>query len=76
MIEAGIFDGDRIIAQQTPVAKNGDIVVALIEDSATVKTYYKEMDHYRLQPENSSMEPIIVDEVIILGRVVGLFRLM
>ena len=76
MIEAGIYDGDRIIAQQTPVAKNGDIVVALIEDSATVKTYYKEKDHYRLQPENSSMDPIIVDEVIILGRVVGLFRLM
>ena len=75
MIEVGIYDGDRIIAQQTPVAKNGDIVVALIEDSATVKTYYKEGDHYRLQPENSSMEPIIVDEVIILGRVVGLFRL-
>ncbi|MCR4604572.1 MAG: transcriptional repressor LexA [Eubacterium sp.] len=76
MIEVGIYDGDRIIAQQTPVAKNGDIVVALVEDSATVKTYYKEKDHYRLQPENSSMEPIIVDEVIILGRVVGLFRLM
>ena len=76
MIEVGIYDGDRIIAQQTPVAKNGDIVVALIEDSATVKTYYKEGNHYRLQPENASMEPIIVDEVIILGRVVGLFRLM
>ena len=76
MIEAGIYDGDKIIAQQTPVAKNGDIVVALVEDSATVKTYYKEKDHYRLQPENSSMDPIIVDEVIILGRVVGLFRLM
>ena len=76
MIEVGIYDGDRIIAQQTPVAKNGDIVVALVGDSATVKTYYKEKDHYRLQPENSSMEPIIVDEVIILGRVVGLFRLM
>ncbi len=76
MIEAGIYDGDRIIAQQTPVAKNGDIVVALIDDSATVKTYYKEKDHYRLQPENSTMDPIIVNEVIILGRVVGLFRLM
>ena len=76
MIEAGIYDGDKIIAQQTPVAKNGDIVVALVEDSATIKTYYKEKDHYRLQPENSSMDPIIVDEVIILGRVVGLFRLM
>ncbi|MBO4396757.1 MAG: transcriptional repressor LexA [Eubacterium sp.] len=76
MIEAGIYDGDRIIAQQTPVAKNGDIVVALIEDSATVKTYFKENGHYRLQPENPDMDPIIVDEVIVLGRVVGLFRLM
>ncbi|MBO6107805.1 MAG: transcriptional repressor LexA [Eubacterium sp.] len=76
MINVGIYDGDRIIAQQTPVAKNGDIVVALIDDSATVKTYYKEKDHFRLQPENDTMEPIIVPEVIILGRVVGLFRLM
>ena len=76
MIDVGIYDGDRIIAQQTPVAKNGDIVVALVCDSATVKTYYKEKDHYRLQPENPTMEPIIVDEVIILGRVVALYRLL
>ena len=76
MIDVGIYDGDRIIAQQTPVAKNGDIVVALVGDSATVKTYYKEKDHYRLQPENPTMEPIIVDEVIILGRVVALYRLL
>ncbi|MCH5252151.1 MAG: transcriptional repressor LexA [Lachnospiraceae bacterium] len=76
MINVGIYDGDKIIVQQTPVAKNGDIVVALVEDSATVKTYYKEAGRYRLQPENDTMEPIYVDEVIILGRVVGLFRLM
>ena len=76
MIDVGIYDGDRIIAQQTPVAKNGDIVVALVGDSATVKTYYKEKDHYRLQPENPTMEPIIVNEVIILGRVVALYRLL
>lgn len=76
MINAGIYDGDKIIVQQTSVAHNGDIVVALVEDSATVKTYYKEKDHYRLQPENDNMAPIYVDEVIILGRVVGLFRLL
>ena len=76
MINAGIYDGDKIIVQQTPVAKNGDIIVALVEDSATVKTYYKEDGRYRLQPENDTMEPIYVDEVIILGRVVGLYRLL
>lgn len=61
---------------QTPVARNGDIVVALVEDSATVKTYYKEEGRYRLQPENDTMDPIYVDEVVILGKVVGLFRRM
>lgn len=76
MINVGIYDGDKIIVQQTPTAKNGDIVVALVEDSATVKTYYKEDGRYRLQPENDNMEPIYVDEVVILGRVIGLFRLM
>jgi repressor LexA len=76
MINIGIYDGDKVIVQQTPTAKNGDIVVALVEDSATVKTYYKETDRYRLQPENDNMEPIYVDEVIILGKVVGLFRIM
>lgn len=76
MINVGICDGDKIIVKQTPVAKNGDIVVALVEDSATVKTYYKEEGRYRLQPENDTMEPIYVDEVVILGTVVGLFRLM
>lgn len=74
MINIGIFDGDKIIVQQTTTANNGDIVVALIEDSATVKTYYKENGHYRLQPENDTMEPIYVDNVIILGKVIGLFR--
>lgn len=76
MINAGIYDGDKIIVKQTQVARNGDIVVALVEDSATVKTYYKEEGRYRLQPENDTMEPIYVDEVVILGLVVGLFRLM
>lgn len=74
MINAGIFDGDKIIVQQMETAKNGDIVVALIEEAATVKTYYKENGRFRLQPENDTMEPIYVNEVIILGKVVGLFR--
>ena len=76
MIDAGIYDGDRVIVSQTNVAQNGDIVVALVEDSATVKRYYKENGHYRLQPENSSMEPIIVNGLEILGKVIGLFRMM
>ena len=74
MIEVGINDGDLIIVEHTSYAKNGEIVAALIEDEATVKTFYKENGHYRLQPENSSMEPIIVPEVEILGKVIGLFR--
>lgn len=76
MIEAAILDGDLIIVQRQPTAYNGEIVVALVEDSATVKTFYKENGHFRLQPENSSMEPIIVNEVKILGKVVGVFRKM
>jgi repressor LexA len=76
MINAGIYDGDKIIVEQTPVARNGEIVVALIDDSATVKTYYKEEGRYRLQPENDTMEPIYVNEVVILGKVVGLYRRM
>ena len=64
------------IVEQQPTAENGDIVVAMIEDSATVKRFYKEDDHYRLQPENDSMEPIIVNEVSIIGKVVGLYRSM
>ncbi len=76
MINVGIYDGDKLIVRQTPTARNGDIVVALIDDSATVKTYYKEDGRYRLQPENDTMDPIYAEEVVILGTVVGLFRLM
>lgn len=76
MINAGIFDGDRVIIQQQPHAENGEIVVALIDDSATVKRFFKEDGRYRLQPENDTMDPIYVEEVQILGKVVGLFRLM
>lgn len=75
MINAGIFDGDKILVRQQPTASNGDMVVALVEDSATIKTYYKENGHYRLQPENDAMEPIIVDQVSVLGVVFGVFRL-
>lgn len=74
MINAGIFNGDQIFVQCCQEARNGDIVVALIEDSATVKTFYKENGHIRLQPENDSMEPIIVDDCQILGKVFGVFR--
>ncbi|MBR5484933.1 MAG: transcriptional repressor LexA [Oscillospiraceae bacterium] len=74
MIEAAILDGDIIVARQTPVARNGEIVVALIDDEATVKTFYKENGHFRLQPENSDMEPIIVPHVTILGKVVQVMR--
>lgn len=74
MINAGIFDGDQIIVEQKNIAENGDIVVALVEDSATVKTYYKEDNHYRLQPENDTMEPIVVEKLDILGKVIGLYR--
>ncbi len=76
MINIGIYDGDKVIVRQSPTARSGEIVVALIEDSATVKTYYKEDGRYRLQPENDTMEPIYVDQVVILGIVVGLFRLL
>ncbi len=74
MINAGIFDGDSILVKKQPTAENGDMVVALIDDSATVKTFYKENGHYRLQPENDAMDPIIVDEVSILGIAFGVFR--
>lgn len=74
MINAGILDGDIVIIRRTPAAENGDIVVALVEDEATVKRFYKEKGHYRLQPENDAMEPIIVESVAILGRVVSLIR--
>ena len=75
MINAGIMDGDYVIVTQEETAKNGDTVVALIDDSATVKTFYKEDGHFRLQPENDDMEPIIVNELQILGKVSGVFRI-
>lgn len=74
MINVGICDGDQIIVKQQTYADNGEIVAALIDGSATVKRFYKENGHYRLQPENDFMEPIIVDEVALLGKVVGLVR--
>ncbi|MBQ6753565.1 MAG: transcriptional repressor LexA [Clostridia bacterium] len=74
MTNAGILEGDVIIVEKTPEAKNGEMVVALIDDEATVKTFYKEKDHFRLQPENDYMDPIICDELVILGKVVGLMR--
>ena len=76
MINAGIFDGDQIIVKQQESARNGEIVVALVDDSATVKRFYKEKGRYRLQPENDALEPIIVDDVQILGIVIGLVRMM
>ena len=74
MIEAGILDGDIVIVERCQVAENGQIVVALIDDEATVKTFYKENGHFRLQPENPTMDPIIVESLSILGRVVGSIR--
>ena len=74
MINAGILDGDMVVVEQTSTASNGDMVVALIDDGATVKTFYKEEGIFRLQPENDSMDPIIVKEVSILGKVIGVFR--
>ena len=76
MIDAGIYNGDRVIVAKADTARNGEIVVALVDDSATVKTFYKEKGRFRLQPQNASMDPIILDEVQILGKVIGLFRLM
>ena len=76
MIEAGILDGDYILVKKQNTANNGEIVVALIGDEATVKTFYKEEDHIRLQPENSTMDPIIVPNCEILGKVAGVFRKM
>ena len=75
MINSGILEGDQIIVEHCSTAQNGEIVVALVDDSATVKRFFKENGHYRLQPENDTMDPIIVDHVEILGRVIGLFRL-
>lgn len=74
MIEAGILDGDFVVVKQQQTAQNGEIIVALLDDSATVKTFYREADRIRLQPENASMEPIYTRDVSILGKVVALFR--
>ena len=75
MIEAGILDGDIVILERTKTAHNGDIVVAMTEDNeVTLKTFYKEKDHIRLQPENKTMQPIILDNVFILGKAIGLYR--
>lgn len=74
MINVGIFDGDQILVEKCSSARNGDMVVALVDDSATVKTFYKENGHIRLQPENDTMDPIIVDDCEIMGKVFGVFR--
>ena len=74
MIKAGIFDGDYVVVRQTEVARDGEIVVALIEDEATVKRFFRESDRIRLEPENDEMEPIYSSEVQLLGRVIGVFR--
>lgn len=75
MINAGIYDNDIILVEKTPIAKNGDIVVAMNENNeVTVKTFYKENDHFRLQPENDALKPIILNKVNILGKVIGLYR--
>lgn len=76
MINAGILDGDMVLVEKRNIATDGEMVVALIEDGATVKTFYKEAGYYRLQPENDNMEPIIVSEVTILGKVMGVFRFL
>ena len=76
MIEAGILDGDHIVVRKTSEANNGEIVVAMVDDSATVKRFFREDGCFRLQPENRNMDPIIVDEVTILGKVVSLYRLV
>ena len=76
MINAGILDGDYVLIQQQPTANDGDMVVALVEDGATVKRFFKEEGVYRLQPENDFMDPIIVESVEILGKVIGVFRFM
>lgn len=74
MVNAGILDGDYLLVEQQTTANDGDMVVALVDDSATVKTFYKENGYYRLQPENDFMEPIIVSDVMIMGKVIGMFR--
>ncbi len=76
MVDAGILDGDMLIVRQQTTAENGDIVVALIGEEATVKRFYREKDHIRLQPENRTMQPIITREVSVLGKVIGLYRII
>lgn len=76
MINAGIFDGDYVLVEKRQTASNGEMIVALVDDSATVKTFYKENGYYRLQPENDNMEPIIVKHCDILGKVIGVFRFL
>ena len=76
MINAGIYDGDYVIIEKTNSARNGEKVLALIDEEATIKTFYKEKDRYRLQPENDNMEPFYFDKVDILGKIVGLYRKM
>lgn len=76
MINAGILDGDMVLVEQRSTARNGEMVVALIDDGATVKTFYKEEGVIRLQPENDTMDPIIVPDVVILGKVIGVFRFL
>ena len=75
MINVGIFDGDYILVEETSSASNGDIVVAMMDEEVTVKTFYKEKGYFRLQPENDYMEPIIVNDLSVLGKVIGLFRM-
>ena len=74
MINAGILDGDMILVEERQTASDGEMIVALVEDEATVKTFYKEDGYIRLQPENDFMDPIIVDDVVIIGKVIGVFR--
>ena len=76
MINAAILNGDYVIVQKQDIARNGDIIVALIDDEATVKTYYKEEGHFRLQPQNDFMEPIITDHLTVLGKVIGVYRML
>lgn len=76
MIEAGIFDHDYVLVQRTSDARNGECIIALLDDSATCKTFYREKDHIRLQPENSSYDPIITKDVQIIGKVKGVFRFL
>lgn len=74
MINMGIYEGDKLVVEKASTARNGEVVIALIDDSATVKRFYKEDGHYRLQPENDQMDPIITDHCIVLGKVIGLLR--